>query len=82
MQRYCRRLGLQLQRLRGHAIGDTTVQGLALRSLIEGVWYFWRVSDLPRERDEIVATLAELVVIHIGRNVDSACVADTGELES
>ena len=82
VQRYCRRLGLQLERLRGHASGDAILQGLALRSLIEGVWYFWRVSELPHDRDEIVATLAELVETHIGRIVDSAIIAGTGEPRS
>jgi AcrR family transcriptional regulator len=66
VQRFCRRLGLQLERLRGYALGDATVQGLALRALIEGVWYFWRVSDLPHEREEIVDTLTKLVENHIG----------------
>ena len=79
VQRFCRRLGLQLQRLRGHATGDATLQGLALRSLIEGVWYFWRVSDLPHEREEIVTTLAKLVETHIGSNVDAGVAATTSE---
>jgi AcrR family transcriptional regulator len=65
VERYCRRLGVELERLRGHELGDPTVEGLALRSLIEGVWYFWRVSDLPRERHQIVAMLATLVETHI-----------------
>ena len=63
--RYCRRLGEELGRLRGHALGDPIVEGLALRSLVEGVWYFWRVSELPRERAQIIAALARLVEAHI-----------------
>ena len=62
---FCRRLGLSMNRLRDRPSPDVTLQGLALRSLIDGVWYFWRVSDLPHERDEIVATLLPIVKQHL-----------------
>ncbi|WP_161600470.1 TetR/AcrR family transcriptional regulator [Mycolicibacterium hodleri] len=66
-ERFCRRMGLALDRLRGASVGDPTLQGLALRSTIDGVWYFWRVSDLPHERDEIVAVLVVALKSAISR---------------
>jgi AcrR family transcriptional regulator len=65
VERFCRRLGLALDRLRGWPDGDATLQGAALRGSIDGVWYFWRVRDLPHERDEIIQVLASLVRRHL-----------------
>ena len=64
VQRFCRRLGLSLERLRGRPEGDATLQGLALRGSIDGVWYFWRLSEMAHERNEIVHTLVRCVRLH------------------
>jgi hypothetical protein len=61
IQRSARRLGLALERLRGSSRGDATLQGLALISAIDGVWYHWRVTHMPHEHHEIVSTLASIV---------------------
>jgi len=54
---HARRLGLQLDRLRGRSVGDPALQGLAVVSMIEGIWNFWRVADTSYTSDEIVALL-------------------------
>jgi len=64
VERFCRRLGLALERLRGRPEGDATLQGLALRGGIEGVWYFWRLSEMAHERDEVVQTLMSCVRLY------------------
>jgi AcrR family transcriptional regulator len=61
VMRFCRRLGLALERIRGGPRGDATLQGLALRFTLEGVWYFWRVNEMPHERAEVIDTLCGIV---------------------
>jgi AcrR family transcriptional regulator len=61
VHRSARRLGLALERLRGHPRGDATLQGIALISTLDGVWYQWRVTDMPHDHHEIVTTLASIL---------------------
>jgi AcrR family transcriptional regulator len=65
VMRFCRRLGLALERIRGGPRGDATLQGLALRFSLEGVWYFWRVSDMPHDRAEVIDTLCGIVRTYV-----------------
>jgi len=63
--RFCRNLGLSLDRLRGRPRNDPMLEGLSLRGSIEGVWYYWRVADLPHDSDELIAMLASVVETYI-----------------
>jgi AcrR family transcriptional regulator len=59
--RSCRHLGLALDALRGHQVGDPTQQGMFVFGMMDRVWSQWRVVGAPFEVAD-VRTNAALII--------------------
>jgi AcrR family transcriptional regulator len=59
--RTCRHLGLALDALRGHQVGDPTQQGMFVFGMMDRVWSQWRVVGAPFEAGD-VRTNAALII--------------------
>ncbi len=53
-----RRLGLIMDALRGHPIGDPTQQGMLLFSMLDRMWWLWRLEQAPFGEDELLDNTA------------------------
>jgi AcrR family transcriptional regulator len=56
-QRSAAELGNELARIRGYVEGDPVLRGVAIESLVEGLWYFHRRANLNRE--QVLAALLD-----------------------
>jgi AcrR family transcriptional regulator len=53
-----RRLGLIMDALRGHPTGDPTLQGLLATSMLDRMWWLWRLEQVQVEMDELLDNTA------------------------
>ena len=59
--RACRHLGLALDALRGHQVGDPTQQGMFVFGMMDRVWSQWRVVGAPFEAEAVHANAALII---------------------
>jgi AcrR family transcriptional regulator len=49
-----RKLGLIMDALRGHSLGDPTQHGLVVLSMLDRMWWLWRVGYAPFDEDTLL----------------------------
>jgi AcrR family transcriptional regulator len=65
--RSCRHLGLALDSLRGHPVGDPTQQGMLIFGMMDRVWSQCRVVGVPFEDDDVHTNAALIIeaLLHV-----------------
>ena len=58
-RRHARRLGREIERLRGRASATPVLLGMTLQSVLEGLWYYSKRDPAHASRDEIIESLVD-----------------------